>query len=278
MYKLWNNAKTSFLLAALMGLCLGIGYLIGGRGALIPALIIGGGMNVLAYFFSDRIALATMRAREISRQDDPALWETVAALAERANLPMPRVYISPAAAPNAFATGRNPRHSAVCVTAGLRQMLSRDELAGVIAHELAHIRHRDILISTVAAVVAGAITVLGYLAFWFGGSDDDDGNPLVALLLIILAPIAASLIQLAISRSREYEADRCGAELAGSPCGLADALRKLHAASRRIPLPVPDSQSNMFIVAPLTGRRAAKLFMTHPPVEERIKRLLAMAR
>ncbi len=277
MYKIWNNMKTTMLMGGLMGLCLGVGYLLGGRSALLPALLLGGAMNVVAYFFSDKIALATMRAKEISRHDDPELWDTVHRLAERADLPAPRVCVSPAAAPNAFATGRNPKHSAVCVTAGLRRLLNERELAGVIAHELAHVKHRDVLISTIAAVVAGAITYLTYLALFFGG-DDDEGGPLVALAMMILAPIAAGLIQAAISRSREYEADRSGAEIAGSPRGLADALNKLNAASRQVPLKVPDSQSNMFIVAPLTGGRAAKLFMTHPPVEDRIRRLADMER
>lgn len=273
---LWNNFKTTLLLSGLMGLCLGVGYLIGGPAALLPALVIGGAMNVLAYFFSDKIALATMRATEIGPNDDPALWQIVETLASRAGLPMPRVYLSPAPAPNAFATGRNPRHSAVCVTQGLRQMLSRDELEGVIAHELSHIKHRDILISTVAAIIAGAVTWVTYLVFWGGGGRRS--NPLVALLLIILAPLAAGLLQMAISRSREFEADRRGAELAGSGRGLAHALQKLDAMSRRIPLRVPDAQSNMFIVAPLTGSDMAKLFMTHPPTNERIERLLRMSR
>lgn len=276
MYRLWNNFKTTLLMGGLIGLCLGIGYLLGGRAALLPALVIGGAMNFLAFFYSDRIALATTRAREITRQDDPELWDIVASLAERADLPMPRVCISPAAAPNAFATGRGPSHSAVCVTSGLRRMLSTDELAGVIAHELSHIKHRDVLISTIAAAVGGAITVLAYLALFFGGGNRR--SPLVGLLLVITAPIAAGLIRMAISRSREYEADRHGAELAGSPRGLADALRKLDAASRQVPLPVPESQSNMFIVAPLTGKGTRKLFMTHPPVEDRVRRLLAMRR
>jgi heat shock protein HtpX len=265
------------LMAGLMGLCLGVGYLVGGRSALLPALLIGAVLNFAAFFFSDRIALATMRAREIRREDDPVLWDAVERLAERAGLPRPRVCISPATAPNAFATGRSPKHSAVCVTAGLRQMLTDRELEGVLAHELSHIKHRDILIGTVAAVVAGAITWVTYLAFWFGG-DDDDGSPIVAILMMILAPIAAALIQMAISRSREFEADRSGAEIAGNPNGLASALGKLHSASRRVPLPVSDAQSNLFIVAPLTGRSAAKLFMTHPPVEERISRLKAMGK
>ena len=260
------------LLSLLMGLCLAAGYLLGGRAALFPALLIGAGMNFFAFFFSDKIALATMHAKQISRQEDPLLWDTVQDLAERSGLPMPKVYISPAQAPNAFATGRGPHHSAVCVTEGLRQMLSHDELEGVIAHELSHIKHRDILISTIAAVIAGAVTWVSYLVFWGGGNRRT--NPLVALLLLILAPLAAMLIQMAISRSREFEADRLGAKLAGMGHGLARALQKLETANRRIPLRVPDSQSNMFIVAPLTGGEMARLFRTHPPTEERIARLL----
>ncbi|KPK39447.1 MAG: protease HtpX [Phycisphaerae bacterium SG8_4] len=272
MYKIWNNFKTTLLLSLLMGLCLAVGYLLGGQAALVPALMIGAGMNFFAFFFSDKIALATMRAREISRSQDPVLWNVVGNLAERAELPMPRVYVSPAQAPNAFATGRGPRHSAVCVTQGLRQMLSHEELEGVIAHELAHIKNRDILISTIAAVVAGAVTWVTYLVFWGGGSRRS--NPLVALLLLILAPVAATMIQMAVSRSREFEADRLGARLAGTGRGLARALQKVETAGRQIPLRVPDAQSNMFIVAPLTGSEMAKLFRTHPPTEERIARLI----
>ncbi len=275
MQGLWNNTKTLMLMAIMMGMCLGIGYWIGGPNAMTFALVLGGGMNVLMYFFSDKIALATMRAQEISRDDDPALWELVKTLSERAGLPMPRVYISAAAAPNAFATGRNPRHSAVCVTMGLRQMLNDEELAGVVAHELAHVKHRDILIGTIASVVAGAITWLAYMAMFFGGGDRRSRSPLIGILLILLAPIAAGLIQMAISRSREYEADRRGAEWVGSPRGLARALEKLAHGSSRIPLAVSDAQANMFIVAPFTGRKAARLFMTHPPVEKRVERLMA---
>ena len=275
---LWNNTKTTILMGALMGLCLGIGYLIGGNGGLIYAFIIGGVFNLIAFFFSDKIALATMRAQEIGPNDDPALWQTVEDLSQRAGLPMPRVYISPAAAPNAFATGRGPRHSAVCVTAGLRQMLNDNELRGVLAHELSHVKNRDVLISTIAAIMAGAITMLTRIFVFTGGGHDDDrhGNPLIAILLMILAPIAAFIIQMAISRSREYEADRSGAELAGDPEGLARSLQKLEAANKRIPLPVPDAQSSLFIVQPLTGSSVAKLFSTHPPTEERIARLRAM--
>jgi heat shock protein HtpX len=274
---LWNNAKTTLLLGSLMGLCLGIGYLIGGPHGLVYAFFVGGIMNLIAYFFSDKIALATMHAQQIGPDDDPALWKMVERLSQRGGLPMPRLYISPAAAPNAFATGRNPQHSAVCVTAGLRQMLSNDELEGVIAHELSHVKNRDILISTIAAIVAGAISSLTWFAMW-GSHDDDRPNPLVALLLIILAPIAAMLIQLAISRSREFEADRSGAELAGNPRGLARSLQKLESANRRIPMHVPDAQSSLFIVQPLTGSSVAKLFSTHPSTEERVARLMEMER
>ena len=265
-------------MGSLMGLCLGIGYLVGGRMGITYAFFLGGAMNLVAFFFSDKIALATMRAQEISPTDDSTLWGIVEQLSQRAGLPMPRVYISPAAAPNAFATGRGPHHSAVCVTAGLRQMLNDDELRGVIAHELSHVKNRDILISTIAAIMAGAISWLGYMAMWGGGSDDRRGNPLVALLMMILAPLAAAIIQMAISRSREFEADRSGAELVGDPRGLARSLQKLDAASKRIPLPVPDAQSSLFIVQPLTGSNIAKLFSTHPPTEERVARLMAMER
>ncbi len=276
---LWNNMKTTILMGSLMGLCLGIGYLIGGNGGLVYAFIFGGVLNLIAFFFSDKIALATMRAQEIGPDDDPALWQTVEQLSQRAGLPMPRVYISPAAAPNAFATGRGPHHSAVCVTAGLRQMLNDNELRGVLAHELSHVKNRDVLISTIAAIMAGAITVLTRIFVFTGGGHDDDrrGNPLIAILLMILAPIAALIIQMAISRSREYEADRSGAELAGDPEGLARSLQKLEAANKRIPLPVPDTQSSLFIVQPLTGG-FGKLFSTHPPTEERVARLRAMER
>ena len=271
---MWNTTKTTLLMAGLMGLALAIGYTIGGPGAMLIALILGGAVNLIAFFFSDRIALATMQAQPVSQQDDPVLWDTVANLARRANLPMPGVYISPQPAPNAFATGRSPKHSAVCITAGLRQLLTDQELAGVIAHELAHIRHRDVLISTIAAIVAGAIGYLTYMAMWFGGRDNEERNPLVGLLLMIFAPLAAMLIQLAISRSREYEADRLGAELAGDPRGLARALEKLESGASQIPLPVMDSQRGLFIVEPLVGSRVAKLFMTHPPVHDRVRRLL----
>jgi heat shock protein HtpX len=275
MFRLWNNFKTTILMSSLIGLCLAIGYLLGGQAALLPAFVIGAVMNLFAFFFSDKIALFAVRAKEISAQDDPLLWDIVERLSKKAGLPMPRVYISPAATPNAFATGRGPRHSTICVTAGLREMLAADELEGVLAHELSHIKHRDILISTMAAIIAGAISWISYMVLW-SGNRSRRANPLLALLLFILAPLAATLIQLAISRSREYEADRLGAKLTGTGRPLANALRKLENANRQIPLQVPDSLSNMFTVAPLTGSSVARLFMTHPSTQERIKRLTAM--
>jgi heat shock protein HtpX len=279
---MWNNFKTVLLMAGLMGLCLAVGELVGhGNPAfLLMAFIVGGLFNFIAYFFSDKIALATMQAQQIERSDDPALWDIVEKLTDKAGLPMPKVYISPAAAPNAFATGRNPSHAAVCVTEGLRKMLNNSELEGVLAHELGHVRNRDILISTIAAAVAGAIMVIARTALWFGGSRDDreGGNPIVAILMLILAPIAAMLIQLAISRSREYQADASGAELCGSPKSLASALEKLAYGNARIPLPVNNAQSSMFIVQPLTGEGMASLFATHPPIQKRIERLLEMER
>ena len=277
---MWNNFRTTRRLSGLMGLCLAVGYLVGGRAALFPAFAIGAGMNLLAYFFSDKIALATMRAVQIGPHDDPALWQIAQTLAGRAGLPMPRVYISPAPAPNAFATGRNPKHSAVCVTQGLRQMLSRDELEGVIAHELSHIKHRDILISTIAAVIAGAISWLTYLVFW--GGSDRRSNPLVALVLMILAPLAAGLLQMAISRSREFEADRGAAELLGNGHNLANALERIEVLAARKPMMVAPAQAQAYIHNPLSelrrGRTAgmARMFSTHPATEERIARLRAM--
>ena len=263
----------------LMGLCLAVGYFIGHGNPyfMFTALLFGGVMNFIAYFFSDKIALMTMRAKQIERKDDPILWNIVERLSVQADIPMPKVYISPAAAPNAFATGRNPSHSAVCVTEGLKHLLNQQELAGVIAHELSHVKNRDILIGTIAAVMAGAITYLAHMAYYIGGRRNrDGGNPLIAILLMLLAPLAAALIQLAISRSREYKADRTGAQLCGSPRGLASALGKLADGSSRIPLEVSNAQANMFIVQPLTGEEMASLFMTHPPISKRIDRLMAM--
>jgi len=276
---MWNFTKTTILMASLMGLMMGVAYLLGGTHWMLPALLLGGVFNVIAFFFSDKIALASMRATEVKREDDPKLYDMVARLAERGGLPMPRVYISAMAAPNAFATGRNPSKGVVCVTAGLRQMLNDDELAGVVAHELGHIKHRDILLSTVAAIVAAAITYLAHIAMFTGGGRGRGGDgvhPFALLLMMILAPLAAMLIQMAISRSREYSADAYGAALCGKPRALAGALAKLQQASTRVPMPVSPAQSNMFIVHPLSAEGASSLFRTHPPTQKRIERLMEM--
>src|SRR5687768_2050205 len=268
--KIYNNFKTALLLGLLTGLILWIGSFWGEAG-MTMALIFAAITNLGAYFFSDKIALMSMRAQEVGPDHD--LYRIVQPLAQRAGLPMPRVYVSPAAAANAFATGRNPRHAAVCATEGLLQVLDRDEVAGVMAHELAHVKHRDILIQSVAATIGGAISMLGYM-FMFGGGRDSDGdsNPLAGLLVLILGPVAAGLIQAAISRSREFNADKVGAEILGDPVPLATALEKIHAMSHRIPLPVNPAFNGMFIAEPLNGmgRSLANLFMTHPPLEQRL--------
>lgn len=263
------------LLAMLMAVFVAVGSIWGQQG-MILALVFGGMMNVFAYFFSDKIALATMGAQPVTEQQAPELVAMVRELAERANLPMPRVCICPQQAPNAFATGRNPSNAVVAVTQGLLQSLDRNELMGVIGHELAHIKHRDILIQTVAATIAGAISALGYMLYFVPmGGGNRRGNPLVALAMIILAPIAAGLIQMAISRKREYNADSFGAELAGDPMYLARALDKLHRQSRMIPMRVPlDSQKSMFIVQPFSGKDAADLFNTHPSLKKRLRALI----
>lgn len=279
-----NNFKTVLLLGLIMGLAIMIGRAWFGPYGIVYGFLFGGLMNVIAYFFSDKIALASMGAREVTESEAPQLVRIVRELASNAGLPMPRVYVSPQEAPNAFATGRNPAHAAVCVTEGLLRAMPERELRGVIGHELAHIRHRDILITTIAATFAGAITSIAHMAQWgmiFGGGHRDDdrggGNPLIALLLIILAPIAALLIQMWISRTREYAADSFGAELAGDPMSLASALRRLHHYNEEIPMEVNPAREGMFIVAPLSGGGVMNLFSTHPPVEERVRRLEAQA-
>lgn len=274
MTRLWNNTKTAVLLAALFGIILFIGQAMGGQQGLVIAFIIGGAGNIIAYFFSDKIALASMRAQEVDERSAPDLVQMVRRLAENAGLPMPRVYICPHEAPNAFATGRNHRNAAVAVTQGALRLLSYEELEGVMAHELAHVKNRDTLISCVAATIAGAINFLAWMVMW-----DRDVHPLLRVGLMLLAPIAAMIIQLAISRSREFVADHDGAVIAGSPHGLVDALRKLEATSRRIPMHNEMStQNHMFIVQPLSGDSLGKLFSTHPPVEERVRKLLEMGR
>jgi heat shock protein HtpX len=276
-----NVLRTTVLLAALTALFLVIGGAIGGNQGLFIAFVFALLMNFVSYWFSDKIVLSMYGAREVSLNEAPDLYRLVQRLAQRAGIPMPRVYIIPSDAPNAFATGRNPQHGAVAVTEGILRMLDTDELAGVLAHELGHIRNRDTLIMTVAATLAGAITMLAHMAQWgaifgFGRRDEEDsggGGILGLLFMAILAPIAATLIQLAISRSREYFADSTGAAVAGSPSGLARALEKLHYASQRLPMDANPATAHLFIVNPLTGGSLVNLFSTHPPIEERIRRL-----
>jgi len=279
-----NVLKTTVLLGLLTGLVLLCGQLIGGNQGMIVALVFAAAMNFGSYWFSDRIVLAMHRGREVAPDEAPVLHGTVRRLVARAGLPMPRLYVLPDEAPNAFATGRNPSHAAVAVTRGLLQSMNEEELEGVLAHELAHVRNRDILISSVAATIAGAISMLAYMAQWgailggFGGrSDERGGNPIALLLMAVTAPIAAAVIQMAVSRSREYAADAAGAEIAGNPYGLARALRKLGALSGRIPMRASQATSHLFIVTPLAGRSLANLFSTHPPIEERIRRLVGDA-
>ena len=272
-----NIFKTMVLMTGLTLVLLWAGNALGGQSGMTVALVFALIMNAFSYWFSDKIVLKMYKAREVSRADAPELYEMVRRLTHKAGLPMPRVYIINQPQPNAFATGRNPENAAIAVTTGIMSILSVNELEGVIAHELSHIKHRDILIGTVAATIAGAVSYLAHMAQWamiFGGSDDDDdGNPFAAIVMMIVAPIAAMLIQMAISRSREYAADAGGAKIAGNPGYLANALKKLHSASQQIPLKAEPATAHMFIVNPLSGGRMARLFSTHPPLEERIARL-----
>ena len=278
-----NTLKTTALLAALTALLIVIGGFLGGRGGMLLFFGLAIVMNLGAYWFSGDIALRMAGAREVGEDQAPELHQLVAELATYARLPKPRVAIIDSPSPNAFATGRDANHAVVAVTTGILGILSRDELAGVLAHGLGHVRNHDILISSIAATIAGAITMLAHAAQWAmifggfgGGRDDEDNNPFAALLMIIVAPIAATLIQLAISRSREYAADDTGARLHGNPESLARALEKLELATSVRPLPVNPSVAHMFIVNPLKGVNFAGLFSTHPPIEERIRRLRAM--
>jgi heat shock protein HtpX len=277
MSKFYNNVKTALLLGLLTALILWIGSFWGSQGVVI-ALVMAVVTNFVGYFYSDKIALASMRCEEVG--PDHELYRIVERLVQRAGLPMPRVYISPTAAPNAFATGRNPKHAAVCATQGLMDMLTPNEIAGVMAHELAHVKHRDILIASVAATIAAAISSIAYFMGWFGmgGRRDDDGegmNPLVGLAMIILAPLAAALIQAAISRSREFNADKEGAEIVGDPLYLATALEKIHAGANQIPLNVNPAFNSMFIAEPKNFMGGvANLFQTHPPLEARLVNLI----
>ncbi|HKE41853.1 MAG TPA: zinc metalloprotease HtpX [Casimicrobiaceae bacterium] len=275
-----NWFRTGLLMAAIMALFGAVGAVLGGGQGMLLALGLGLVTNLWAYWFSDSMVLKLYNAREVDEASAPLLYDTVRDLAHRANLPMPKVYLIDEAQPNAFATGRNPEHAAVAATTGILQLLSARELAGVLAHELAHVKHRDILTSTITASIAGAISTLANFGMFFGGRDDDNRNPLLALLVLILAPIAAVLIQLAISRGREYGADEGGAGISGDPRALADALAKIDRYAKGLPLPAAEAHpatAQMMIINPLHGGGIAGLFSTHPPTEERIRRLLAIA-
>lgn len=278
-----GNIRTFILMAAMTALVMGMGYLLGGQGGAVIALVIAGAGNLWAWWNSDKAVLTQQGAMRVTRQQAPELVDMVAALANRAGLPMPAVYVLATEQPNAFATGRNPENAAVAVTQGIMQTLNREELAGVIAHELAHIKHRDTLTMTVTATMAGAIAMLGNMLMFssmFGGRDDNRGGGLATLLAMIFAPLAAGLVQMAISRTREYEADRTGAEISGHPMALASALAKIaRAAGRTVNIPAErnPASASMFIINPLHALRMDRLFATHPPTEERIARLQAMA-
>ncbi|OIP09973.1 MAG: protease HtpX [Rhodocyclales bacterium CG17_big_fil_post_rev_8_21_14_2_50_68_7] len=279
---LGNWLKTTILMAAIMALFGVIGAMIGGQQGMILALAFGGAMNFFSYWFSDKMVLRMYNAQEVDETSSPYLYGIVRELAERAGLPMPRVYIIDEAQPNAFATGRNPEHAAVAATRGILQMLSQRELRGVMAHELTHVKHRDILISTISATMAGAISALANFALFFGGRDSEGrrSNPILGLLVALLAPLAAALIQMAISRAREFEADRGGAEVSGDPNALADALTKIDAYARGIPMASAEAHpetAQMMIMNPLSGSGIQNLFSTHPSTEERVARLRAMA-
>jgi heat shock protein HtpX len=271
-----NTFKTALLLTAMTLFLLFLGEFFGGARGLQMALFFAVIMNFVSYFFSDKIALAMYRAQPVTREQLPRAYAIVERLAQKMGIPMPKMYVIPTDSPNAFATGRNPQHASVAMTEGILNLLNDEELEGVLAHELGHVRNRDILISSIAATLAGAITFLARMGFWFGGSDRDDreGGGAMALLMLILAPIAATLIQLAVSRSREYQADQTGAELTHNPYALASALAKLDAYSKRVPMLASPSTAHLFIVAPkLWGVSFANLFSTHPPIPDRIRRL-----
>ena len=269
-----NTFKTAFLLTAMTLLLLGLGNYFLGRQGMLFALIIAAVMNFVAYFFSDKIALASYRAQPVTREQLPQVYRIVERLTQKTGLPLPKIYVIPTESPNAFATGRNPRHASVAVTQGILNLLNEEELEGVLAHELGHVNNRDILISSIAATLAGAITYAARFGMFFGGSRDERrGGGLGALLMLILAPIAAFLIQLAVSRSREYQADATGAHVTGNPYALASALAKLDAYSKRVPLPASPSSAHLFIVQPFLGMNLGSLFSTHPPIAKRIERL-----
>jgi heat shock protein HtpX len=278
-----NVFKTGMLLAVLTAMLVLIGGAIGGQQGMIVAFFVALAMNFFSYWFSDKMVLAMYGARPIEESQAPALYAIVRRLATRAQIPMPRVYLISSDTPNAFATGRNPQHAAVAVTEGIMRILDQDELEGVLAHELSHVKNRDVLISTIAATLAGAITYLAHMAQWaamFGGGrrDDDEGgsNPIALIAMAVMAPIAAMLVQLAVSRAREYQADATGARLAGRTWGLSKALEKLQMAQQVAPMDANPATAHLFIVNPLSGQAFMNLFSTHPPLEERIARLRAM--
>ncbi len=277
-----NWLKTSILMAAIVALFGTVGALLGGAQGMLVALVLGGAMNLWAYWFSDMMVLRMYNAQEVDESTAPALHRIVRELSERAQIPMPRVYLIDEEQPNAFATGRNPENAAVAATTGIMRVLSERELRGVMAHELAHVKHRDILISTISATVAGAVSSLTHLGMFFGGRDDEGrpANPLVSIIVMIVAPVAAMLIQFAISRAREFEADRGGAEISGDPRALASALDKIHRYAQGIPMAAAEAHpatAQMMIMNPLSGGAIAGLFSTHPDTGERIARLNAMA-
>jgi heat shock protein HtpX len=277
-----NMLKTTLFLALLTGLFVAVGGLLGGRSGMMLAFVFALIMNFVSYWFSDKIVLKMYRAQPIGEAEAPVVYRIVRNLATKASIPMPKLYLIPTESPNAFATGRSPQHAAVAVTEGILRIMDERELEGVLAHELSHVLNRDVLISTVAATAAGAISMLANMAQWgmmFGGSRDEEGrstNPIVLILTIILAPLAAMLIQMAVSRSREYQADASGAKLTRNPHGLASALAKLGQATRIAPMDANPATAHLFIVNPLTGRSLMNLFATHPPLEDRIARLEAM--
>jgi len=271
-----NTFKTAFLLTALTLLMLFVGRLLGGENGMVLALIFAAVTNFIAYFYSDKIALATYRAQPVTREQLPRAYAVVERLSQKMNIPMPKLYVIPTDSPNAFATGRNPQHASVAVTEGILNLLNDEELEGVLAHELGHVNNRDILISSVAATIAGAITMLARFGFFFGGMgnrDDRQGGGAGGLLMLILAPIAAMLIQLWVSRTREYEADATGAHFTGNPYALASALSKIDAYSKRSPMAATPSTAHLFIIQPLLGMNFGNLFSTHPPIAKRIERL-----
>lgn len=275
-----NNAfKTFLLLTGLTLFLLFAGQLIGGQRGMVLALVLAAVMNFVSYFFSDKIAILSSGARPVTREELPRIYQIVERLCAKTGLPMPKLFVIPTESPNAFATGRNPQHASVAVTAGILNILTDDEMEGVLAHELGHVRNRDILISSVAATLAGAIVMLSRMAFFFGGSREDDrrGSPIAALAMMILAPIAAMMIQMAVSRSREYGADETGAHFTGNPYALASALQKLEQYSQRIPMQASPTTAHLYIVKPLLGMDFASLFSTHPPTADRIARLTGMA-